>query len=75
LAFTGGTLTVRGQVRIRFVDGLVKYGRPYDLDLFRSDGILANPAQIKSVRLLTDADVHEMGLNLPDDSSIDWRSA
>lgn len=72
LVFTTGTLTVRGETRIRFIDGLLRYGRPYDFD---GHGILADPAQIKSVQLLSEEDVHEMGLNVPGDGDQNWRSA
>ena len=72
LVFTTGTLTVRRVTRIRYVDGLLRYGRPYDID---GHGILANPTEIKSVQLLSEEDVHEMGLNLPGDGDQNWRSA
>ena len=71
LVFTSGALTVRGVTRIRYVDGLLSYGRPYDFD---GHGIIADPGQIKSVQLLSEEDLHEMDLNLPGDGDQNWRA-
>jgi len=69
LTFTTGTLFTRGVTRIRYIDGLLKQGRPWDV----AGDVMADPAQVKSVRLLTETDRAELVEELTGDYGYSWR--
>lgn len=73
LRFHGFALTVHGTPAVTFVPGLSgdpRNGEPEPY-AFTVDGLAVNPLELDGLRVLTEADLDELGI--PRGTELDWR--